>query len=173
MLTTNNPKVGLPWGCRDGMKIFSYLERARDRRYPLVDESRGLVWAIAAFDIPPGRVLSLLVDGKPIDRPQEPRSIFLMELFKVVDGEIVAVDVVVQHAAAHQSRLVGQDTKLVRTSGRSCRGACSRPCARTLRRLVRTETSCRSGATACPRRRMATDRRALSRKSRGFPRPCG
>jgi hypothetical protein len=97
MLTTNNPRVGLPWGCREGMKIFSYLERARDRRYPLVDEQRGLVWAIAAFDIPPGRVLSLVVDGKQIDRPQEERSIFLMELFKVVDGGIAAIDVVVRN----------------------------------------------------------------------------
>ena len=100
MLTTNNPRVGLPWGCREGMKIFSYLERARDRRYPLVDEKRGLVWAIAAFDVPPGRVLSLLVDGKQVDRPQDERSIFLMELFKVVDGEIAAIDVVVRNMPA-------------------------------------------------------------------------
>ena len=103
MLTTNNPRVGLPWGCREGMKIFSYLERARDRRYPLVDEQRGLVWAIAAFDIPPGRVLSLVVDGKQIDRPQDERSIFLMELFKVVDDEIAAIDVVVRNMPAGAS----------------------------------------------------------------------
>jgi hypothetical protein len=103
MLTTNNPRAGLPWGCREGMKIFSYLEQARDRRYPLVDEKRGLVWAIAAFDIPPGRVLSLVVDGKQIDRPQHERSIFLMELFKVVEGEITAIDVVVRNMPAGAS----------------------------------------------------------------------
>jgi hypothetical protein len=103
MLTTNNPRVGLPWGCREGMKIFSYLERARDRRYPLVDEKRGLVWAIAAFDVPPGRVLSLLVDGKQIDWPQDERSIFLMELFKIVGGEVVAIDVVVRNMPPYAS----------------------------------------------------------------------
>jgi hypothetical protein len=85
------------------MKIFSYLERARDRRYPLVDEKRGLVWAIAAFDVPPGRVLSLLVDGKQIDWPQDERSIFLMELFKIVGGEVVAIDVVVRNMPPYAS----------------------------------------------------------------------
>ena len=103
MLTTNNPRVGLPWGCREGMKIFGYLERARDRRYPLVDEKHGLVWAIAAFDVPPGGVLSLLVDGRQVDRPQDERSIFLMELFKVVGAEIVAIDVVVRNMPAGAS----------------------------------------------------------------------
>jgi hypothetical protein len=95
--TTNNPAGGLPLDCRDGMKIFTYIDRVRDRRYPLVDEARGVVWSSAALEVPPGQVLRLTVDGKQIERPQAVRSIFLSELFKIVDGEIIAIDVVVRN----------------------------------------------------------------------------
>lgn len=95
--TTNNPAAGLPMGCRDGMTIFGYIDRVRDRRYPLVDEARGLVWASAALEVPHGSVLRLVVDGKEIERPQAERSIFLSELFKIVDGEVAAIDVVVRN----------------------------------------------------------------------------
>lgn len=95
--TTNNPAGGLPFNCREGMQIFGYIERVRDRRYPLVDEARGLVWSFASLEVPKGSVLRLVVDGKQIERPQAERSIFLSELFKVADGEIVAIDVVVRN----------------------------------------------------------------------------
>ena len=95
--TTSNPAGGLPLNCRDGMKIFTYIERVRDRRYPLVDEARGLVWSSAALEVPKGSVLRLVVDGKTIERPQAERSIFLSELFKIVDGEVAAIDVVVRN----------------------------------------------------------------------------
>jgi hypothetical protein len=95
--TTNNPAGGLPLDCREGMKIFTYIDRVRDRRYPLVDEARGVVWSSAALEVPPGQVLRLTIDGKQIERPQAARSIFLSELFKIVDGEIVAIDVVVRN----------------------------------------------------------------------------
>jgi hypothetical protein len=95
--TTNNPAGGLPLDCREGMKIFTYIDRVRDRRYPLVDEARGVVWSSAALEVPPGQVLRLTVEGKQVERPQAERSIFLSELFKIVDGEIVAIDVVVRN----------------------------------------------------------------------------
>lgn len=95
--TTNNPSGGLPMDCREGMRIFDYIDRVRDRRYPLVDEARGLVWSSAALEVSQGRVLKLVIDGKEVVRPQAERSIFLSELFKIVDGEIVAIDVVVRN----------------------------------------------------------------------------
>lgn len=95
--TTNNAAGGLPLGCREGMRIFDYIDRVRDRRYPLVDEARGVVWSSAALEVPAGRVLRLSIEGKEIERPQAERSIFLSELFKIVDGEIVAIDVVVRN----------------------------------------------------------------------------
>lgn len=97
MRTTNNPAGGLPWDCREGMKIFGYIERVRDRRYPLIDEARGLVLSLAALEVPKDSVLSLEVEGKRLDRPQAERSIFLSELFKISDGRIEAIDVVVRN----------------------------------------------------------------------------
>jgi hypothetical protein len=79
------------------MKIFTYIDRVRDRRYPLVDEARGLVWSSAALELPKDSVLRLVVDGKTIERPQAERSIFLSELFKIVDGDVAAIDVVVRN----------------------------------------------------------------------------
>jgi hypothetical protein len=95
--TTSNPAGGLPLNCREGMKIFTYIDRVRDRRYPLVDEARGLVWSSAALEVPKDSVLRLVVDGKTIERPQAERSIFLSELFKIVDGDVAAIDVVVRN----------------------------------------------------------------------------
>lgn len=95
--TTSNPAAGLPLNCREGMAIFGYIERVRDRRYPLVDVARGLVWAFAALEVPRDSVLRLAVDGKVIERPQAERSIFLSELFKIAGGEITAIDVVVRN----------------------------------------------------------------------------
>jgi hypothetical protein len=79
------------------MKIFGYIDRVRDRRYPLVDEARGIVWSAAVLEVPKDAVLPLVVDGKPIERPQAERSIFLSELFRIVDGQITAIDVVVRN----------------------------------------------------------------------------
>lgn len=95
--TTNNPAGGLPWDCREGMKIFGYIDRVRDRRYPLVDEARGLVWSGAVLEVPKDSVLPLVIDGKLVERPQAERSIFLSELFRIVDGQIRAIDVVVRN----------------------------------------------------------------------------
>lgn len=95
--TTSNPAAGLPLNCRDGMSMFGYIECVRDRRYPLVDEARGLVWASAALEVAKGSVLRLVVNGEVIERPQAERSIFLSELFKIADGEIAAIDVVVRN----------------------------------------------------------------------------
>ena len=95
--TTGNPAGGLPLNCREGMKIFTYIDRVRDRRYPLMDEARGLVWSSAALEVPKDSVLRLVVDGKTIERPQAERSIFLSELFKIVDGDVAAIDVVVRN----------------------------------------------------------------------------
>lgn len=95
--TTNNPAGGLPWDCREGMKIFGYIDCVRDRRYPLIDEKRGLVWAGAVLEVPKDAVLPLVIDGRPVERPQAERSIFLSELFRIVEGRITAIDVVVRN----------------------------------------------------------------------------
>jgi hypothetical protein len=93
-LTTNNPtnSEGLPpQGCQQQFqsKIFSYIPHVRDRRFPVVDEARGLVVAQVVFDIPGSK--TWVRDGKEIPAPpavSNPRNNILNELFKVEHGQI-------------------------------------------------------------------------------------
>jgi hypothetical protein len=93
-LTTNNPtnSEGLPpLGCQEQFqaKLFTYVPRVRDRRFPVVDQARGLVVAQVVFDIPGSK--TWIRDGKEIPAPPavaNPRNNFLNELFKVDHGQI-------------------------------------------------------------------------------------
>jgi hypothetical protein len=76
-------------------KVFSYITRIRDRRFLIVDEARGVVFAIVMFDVPGTRESFA---GFPIpieDLPERmwiPRSLLLGELFKVIDGQIHEIE---------------------------------------------------------------------------------
>ncbi|MGC2331664.1 MAG: hypothetical protein WA581_09445 [Candidatus Acidiferrales bacterium] len=93
-LTTNNPdgNSGLPsLGCAAGFqeKRFTFIVKIRDRRFPVVDETRGLVVAMIIFDVP--GVKSRIVDGKEVAAPPSqsmPRNNVLTELFKMESGRI-------------------------------------------------------------------------------------
>jgi hypothetical protein len=93
-LTTNNPTntEGLPpLGCQDQFqaKLFTYIPRVRDRRFPVVDEARGLVVAMGVFDIPGSK--TWVRDGKEIPAPpaiSNPRNNVLNEVFKIEGGKI-------------------------------------------------------------------------------------
>jgi hypothetical protein len=93
-LTTNNPtnSEGLPpLGCQEQFqgKLFTYVPRVRDRRFPVVDEDRGLVVAQVVFDIPGSK--TWIRDGKEVPAPPavaNPRNNILNELFKVDHGQI-------------------------------------------------------------------------------------
>jgi hypothetical protein len=93
-LTTNNPtnSEGLPpLGCQGQFqaKLFTYIPLVRDRRFLVVDETRGLVVANVVFDIP-GRK-TWVRDGKEVPAPPavaNPRNNILNELFRIDDGQI-------------------------------------------------------------------------------------
>lgn len=91
--TTNRPG-GPQEGC-NGLGGFAYIERVRDRRFPLVDEERGLIWALAVFDIPGGTYPNP-AGGAPIRR--DPRSILIGELFRLEAGQIQDIEVVMRNA---------------------------------------------------------------------------
>ena len=63
----------------------------------LVDEERGLVWALVVFDIP-GGTYPAQVDGKTQQVKREPRSILIAELFKLEAGQIQDIEVVMRNA---------------------------------------------------------------------------
>lgn len=71
----------------NSLEAFDYITKVRDRRYPVVDVERGIVVGLVAFDIPGGDY-KRIVDGKETMREYKPRSLLLMEAFKIVDGKI-------------------------------------------------------------------------------------
>jgi hypothetical protein len=90
--TTNNPPR-FPLNCRDSIAGLTYISRVRDRRYPIVDPERGLVFAIVQFDIP-GNLESTppTADIQLQGRLREARSLLLFELFKVENGRIREIE---------------------------------------------------------------------------------
>jgi hypothetical protein len=100
--TTNNPEAfgdypiaGL--GCAEQFRKghFRFDDRLRDRRFPLVDEDKGLVLAGGFIDHT-GRLVDLTwTDGtKARSVFHYPHSFVLLELFKIVDGQIAGVEAV-------------------------------------------------------------------------------
>jgi len=100
--TTHNPDLvkSIPvsiMGCAEQFKLgnYRYDDRVRDRRYPLVDEERGLVMA-AGFIDHAGRLGSYtLTDGRVVNSPMKiPSTLCLLELFKIRDGKIQQIEAV-------------------------------------------------------------------------------
>lgn len=100
--TTNNPEAfgdypiaGL--GCAEQFRMghFIFDDRLRDRRFPLVDEQKGLVLAGGFIDHT-GRLVDLTwTDGtKARSVFHYPHSFVLLELFKIVEGKIAGVEAV-------------------------------------------------------------------------------
>lgn len=98
--TTNNPEfskivpvAGL--GCEAQFRLghYRYDDRLRGRRFPLVDEERGLVLA-AGFIDHCGRLGEYrLTDGRVVTSPvRRPHTFYLFELFKIQDGMIWQIE---------------------------------------------------------------------------------
>jgi len=85
--TTNNPPR-YSASVHHNMKLLNYITDIRDRRYPIVDEARGLVMAFVCFDVPGLSDPIALTRDKKEPGALEPRSVHLFELFKVESGRI-------------------------------------------------------------------------------------
>lgn len=88
--TTNNPELQLfHWasmGCEEqfALGIYRYDDRLRGRRFPLVDEERGLVMAFGFIDHSGRLGRYQLANGEWNDSPiRRPHSFYLGELFKI------------------------------------------------------------------------------------------
>ncbi|WP_188054164.1 hypothetical protein [Sphingosinithalassobacter sp. CS137] len=97
--TTNNPDR-LSMSCAEGLRRLRYMHSYRDVRIPVVDTDRGLVLAITAFDMPDVE-RTLTIRGRPHqitrERQRLPRTLFLYELFKVIDGRIVLIEAMMRN----------------------------------------------------------------------------
>jgi hypothetical protein len=98
--TTNTEIEGYPiarMGTADQFRLGQYVydDRLRDRRFPLVDEEKGIVCA-AGFIDHAGKVIDVTwTDGSQHKSIFHfPHSFVLLELFKIVDGKIAGVEAV-------------------------------------------------------------------------------
>jgi len=99
--TTNNAAKPLgeisALGCADQFKLgyYRYDDRLRARRFPLVDEERGIVLAMGFIDHSGKIGTYTLTNGQRAESPiRRPHSFHLMELFKVVDGKLRQIEAV-------------------------------------------------------------------------------
>ena len=84
-------------GCEAQFKLGLYRinKRVRERRYPLIDEERGVVVATGFFDHANGFDSYQTTDGKTMKTALKwPNSISLMEAFKIRDGRIYRVEAI-------------------------------------------------------------------------------
>jgi hypothetical protein len=93
--TQKIPSLVLAGHCNLGHKAFAYINPIRNRRFPLVDEARGLVWALVIMDIKAAPAV-LDANGAVVQPAREPRSILVRELFKITAGRIRRMDVVMR-----------------------------------------------------------------------------
>jgi hypothetical protein len=100
--TTHNPDLvkTIPvstLGCAQQFKLgnYRYDDRVRNRRFPLVDEERGLVMS-ASFIDHAGRLGTFtLTDGRVLQSPMRiPSTLCVLELFKIRDGKIQQIEAV-------------------------------------------------------------------------------
>jgi hypothetical protein len=83
------------FGCREQFEKgqYKYDDRLRHRRYPLVDEEKGLVLAGGFIDHTGKLVNFTWTDGTPAKSfYHSPHSYAYLEAFKIVDGRIAAVE---------------------------------------------------------------------------------
>jgi hypothetical protein len=96
--TDNPPRFGL--SVREGIRRSVYIASHHQFRTPVIDVRRGLVWAVLSADMP-AVDRTIQVRGKPVVVAAKdhalPRSMWLFELFKVVDGQIVAIETVMRN----------------------------------------------------------------------------
>jgi hypothetical protein len=98
--TTNNPEFGkiVPvseLGCEAQFRMgnYRYDDELRARRYPLVDEARGLVLAYGFIDHSGRLDRYQLTDGRWVSSPvRRPHSFYIAELFKIDHGMICQIE---------------------------------------------------------------------------------
>jgi hypothetical protein len=106
LMTTAKPKdnsaisasaAAIAQGCEDQFKLGIYRinKRIRERRYPLIDEERGVVVATGFFDHANTFDTYFTTDGKERKTLLKwPNSISLVEAFKIRDGKIYRIEAV-------------------------------------------------------------------------------
>jgi hypothetical protein len=108
VVTANNPSASgvAKMGCEAQLKtgLLLFVTRCRDRRFPVVDEQKGLVLVSTFFDHSGSPTTFKLVDGTdyhvrpPFDRPY---SFVILELFKIEQAKIRQIEAVIVTVPYH------------------------------------------------------------------------
>lgn len=104
--TTNNPSLNPPGsstgtfglGCAEQIKLRAFQPDTaiRDRRFLVVDEERGLVFAAGFFDHDATLRSYTLADGRTVQQTRTaPWAWQIAELFKIQDGKIMRIEALV------------------------------------------------------------------------------
>jgi hypothetical protein len=101
--TTHRPGRAESQGCASSVDGLKHIKRVDHRRFPIVDREHGVVMAVFTFDIP-GEAAPAASPAKnavaiatPATSPRQPRTLLLMELFKVVGGRITRIEAVMHN----------------------------------------------------------------------------
>ena len=86
---TNRPGAAVtPRACAAAVDRLTHIKAVPERRYPVVDEERGVVVSMVLFDIPA---------DSGATPPREGRMLLLAELFKIAGGEIQRIETVMHN----------------------------------------------------------------------------
>lgn len=86
---TNRPGAEpTPRACATAVDRLTHIKAVTERRYPVVDEERGVVLSMVVFDIPADAAST---------PPREGRMLLLAELFKIASGEIQRIETVMHN----------------------------------------------------------------------------
>jgi hypothetical protein len=103
VVTANDPGNAkeisrLSCGAQFATGFTKVITKVQERRFPVVDEERGLVWAFVRFDHAGKDKTITYNDGSvhPVNTPfDEPFSFQICELFKIRDGKILQIEALV------------------------------------------------------------------------------
>jgi hypothetical protein len=96
--TSKNPITRMSCGAQFATGFSKVITQVRDRRFPVVDEERGLVYAVVVFDHSGKHENTVWADGKeyPVNPPfDQPYSFLIGEMFKIEDGKINRIEALV------------------------------------------------------------------------------
>lgn len=97
--TTNQPGR-TSRNCAHSADLLTYIKSVDNRRYPIVDQEHGIVVSIITFGIP-GETKSddtaISTNPQVSARLREPRTLLLMEWFKIDNGKIEHIEAVMHN----------------------------------------------------------------------------
>jgi hypothetical protein len=95
---TNPTTYSAGWSCRDQFRsgLLHFVSWIRDRRYPIVDEEHGIVWAFGFFDHQAGDTRNFETpDGRAVTAgPTTPFTWEIAEIFKVRHAQLHEIEAV-------------------------------------------------------------------------------